>query len=170
MKKSLFTIFVLLTSGILSNSVLAGITTYTFTSKDWQSKQGTTVCDGKTDGWTCDKEAYGYSGSYSIGVQVTSKLSGAGATTVRSFSDVRRVSINYATTTKGAGTIRIQVGDNAPIDSVVRISTTNTDLTIVLPAAQTGKISLQVNCSRNSIYVNSVSIRSADGASPEFTQ
>ncbi len=148
----------------------AGITTYTFTSAEWASRQGTTPCDITTDGWISDKDAAGYSSSYSIGVQVTQNYTGAGATSVKSFNHVRRLTLNYATTTKGQGSISVQVGENTPIDSTVTISTTNRDLTIILPEEQTGTITLTVHCSRNSIYLNSVSIRSADGVSPDFTQ
>lgn len=40
----------------------------------------------------------------------------------------------------------------------------------MLPEEQTGKITFTVNCTQNSIFLNSISIRSAEGASPEFTQ
>ena len=148
----------------------AGITTYTFTSTKWASRQGTTPCDGTTDGWTSNKDAADYSSSYQIGVKVTSGFTGAGATSVKSFNRVRRLTLNYATTNKGNGSISVQVGENTPIDSTVTISTTNRDLTIILPEEQTGAITLTVNCSRNSIFLNSISIRSADGVSPDFTQ
>ncbi len=148
----------------------AGITTYTFTSAKWASRQGTTPCDGSTDGWISDQDAFDYSGTYQIGVKVTSKYTGAGATSVKSFNRVRRLTLNYATTTSGKGSISVQVGKNTPVDSVVTVSTTNRDLTIVLPEEQTGAITLTVHCSKNSIFLNSVSIRSADGVSPDFTQ
>ncbi len=148
----------------------AGITTYTFTSAQWASRQGTTVCDGTTDGWQCNQAAAGYSGSYATGVQVTKGYSGAGATSVQTFHKVRRLIVNYATTTSGKGSISVKVGDNAAIDSAVTISTTNRDLTILLPEEQTGTITLTVPCTHNSIYINSISIRSADGLSPDFTQ
>lgn len=172
MRKSFWVGLVLLTSSMANlQQAWAGITTYTFTNAVWGSKQGTTVCDGIGDGWVCNKAGESYSGTYQIGVKVTAGYSGAGATSVQSFTDIRRLTINYATTTKGAGTIRIQIGSNAPIDTVVTISADkNRDLTITLPAEQTGKITMQVLCTKNSIFVNSISIRSANGISPEFTQ
>ncbi len=166
MKKTLLYILLLCTT-----NVFAGITTYTFTDTQWTSKQGTVACDGKTDGWISDKDGAEYSSSYQIGVKVTAKGTGAGATSVQSFTNVRRLTINYATTTKGQGNIRVQIGENNPIDSVFTISNPhNRDLTIVLPEEQTGKITFIVNCTKNSIFLNSISIRSAEGASPEFTQ
>lgn len=161
----------LLTLLLLSANTFAGITTYTFTNAQWTSKQGTTACDGKTDGWISDKDGNDYSSAYQIGVKVTAKGTGAGATSVRSFTGVRRLTFNYATTTRGQGSIRVQIGGNAPIDTAFSISNPkNSDLTIVLPTEQTGKIRFQINCTRNSIYLNSVSVRSAEGVSPEFTQ
>lgn len=167
MKKALLYIILLL----CTTNVFAGITTYTFTDKQWASKQGTIACDGKNDGWISDKDGTEYSSLYQIGVKVTAKGTGAGATSVQSFTNVRRLTINYATTTTGKGSIRVQIGENSPIDSVFTISNPhNRDLTIVLPEEQTGKITFIVNCTRNSIFLNSISIRSAEGASPEFTQ
>ena len=166
MKKALLYILLLCTT-----HTFAGITTYTFTDKQWASKQGTVACDGKTDGWISDKDGTEYSSLYQIGVKVTAKGTGAGATSVQSFTNVRRLTINYATTTQGQGSIRVQIGENSPIDSVFTLSNPhNRDLTIVLPEEQTGKITFTVNCTRNSIFLNSISIRSAEGASPEFTQ
>lgn len=157
---------------VCSNFTMAGVTTYTFTSADWKSKVGTTVCDNQTDGWISDKAGADYSSTYQIGVKVTDKqaFTGAGATSVQSFREVRRITFNYATTTKGQGSIHVQVGDNVAIDSVVTISNpSNRDLTVVLPEEQTGKITFQVNCTRNSIYLNSISIYSASGGSNPFT-
>lgn len=166
MKKTLLYILLLCTT-----NVFAGITTYTFTDKQWASKQGTVACDGKNDGWISDKDGTEYSSLYQIGVKVTAKGTGAGATSVQSFTNVRRLTVNYATTTTGKGSIRVQIGENNPIDSVFTISNPhNRDLTIVLPEEQTGKITFTVNCTKNSIFLNSISIRSAEGASPEFTQ
>lgn len=166
MKKTLLYILLLCTT-----NVFAGITTYTFTDKQWASKQGTIACDGKTDGWISDKDGTEYSSLYQIGVKVTAKGTGAGATSVQSFTNVRRLTINYATTTTGKGSIRVQIGENSPIDSLFTLSNPyNRDLTIVLPEEQTGKITFTVNCTKNSIFLNSISIRSAEGASPEFTQ
>lgn len=166
MKKTLLYILLLCTT-----NVFAGITTYTFTDKQWASKQGIVACDGKNDGWISDKDGTEYSSSYQIGVKVTAKGTGAGATSVQSFTNVRRLTINYATTTQGQGSIRVQIGENSPIDSLFTLSNLhNRDLTIVLPEEQTGKITFTINCTRNSIFLNSISIRSAEGASPEFTQ
>ena len=106
---------------LLCNTLLGGVTTYTFTSKDWKSKVDATVCDGKSDGWICDKEAYDYSQGYtdaagriySRGVSVKTGTSGAGATSVVSFENVQMIDINFCqNASKGKGSIFVQVGEN----------------------------------------------------------
>lgn len=150
----------------------AGMTTYTFNSATWTSRVGTEKTDQKTDGWISIKDASDYESStnpnFQTGAKVTKSYSGAGATSVRSFTSVRRITFNYATTTKGAGSIRVQVGDNTPIDSVVTISTANHDVTIILPEQQTGKITFIVLCTTNSIYLSSITIRAEEGGGDEF--
>lgn len=145
----------------------AGISTFTFTSIDWKTSPA--------NGWTSDKEGAAYETStnpnFQNGVKVTAAYSGAGATSVHSFTKVRRITLNYATTTKGKGSFQIQIGSNAPIDTAITADgTANKDLTIVLPETQSGKISFRVNCTTNSLYLYKISIRSEDGISPDFTQ
>ena len=165
-------------------SVAAGVTTYTFTSKTWASKVGATVCDGVTDGWRCDQEAYEYSAGrtaadgrlYSCGVGVKTSTSGAGATSVQTFQGVRRVTINFCqNSSKGKGTIYIQVGENDPQSIIVNRPAVsgegvyNRDSIVLFEAPQDGAIKFWVDCTENGIYINSISIRSASGGSSVFT-
>ena len=162
MKRIIF----LLVAVVASCAMQAGITTYTFTAKDWTSNPAV--------GWVSDKDGESFETStnpnFQNGVKVTANYSGAGATSVNTFNGVRRITLNYATTAKGAGSFRVQVGENSPIDTTVTVTAANKDLTIVLPASQTGKIRFTVNCTKNSIYLYKVIIRSEDGVSPVFTQ
>lgn len=163
-------IFILLAALSWGGMLTAGVSTYTFTTQDWNSKVAGVVCDNKTDGWVSDKAGNAYSGSYQIGVQVTAKTTGAGATSVQTFEKVRRVTFNYATTTKGQGSIAVQVGENVAVDSVVTIANpSNRDMTIVLPEEQTGRVKFVVNCTKNSIYLNSITIYSSTGGANPFT-
>ena len=165
-------------------SVAAGVTTYTFTSKTWASKVGATVCDGVTDGWKCEQEAYEYSAGrtaadgrlYSCGVGVKTSTSGAGATSVQTFQGVRRVTINFCqNSSKGKGTIYIQVGENDPQSIIVNRPAVsgegvyNRDSIVLFEAPQDGAINFWVDCTENGIYINSISIRSASGGSSVFT-
>ena len=180
MKKLLFILCVWMVSSI---SLYAGVTTYTFTSTQWASKVGATVCDGTTDGWVCDNAANSYSTGrnaadgrlYSCGVGITTGASGAGATSVQCFEDVRQVTVNFCqNSSKGRGTIYVQVGNNTPQGIVVTKPTAsgagvwNRDSVIHFEAPQTGQIKLWVECTENAIYINTISIRSASGGSSVF--
>ena len=161
----------------------AGITTYTFTSKDWKSKVNATTCDGKTDGWVCDKEAYEYSDGYtdaqnriySRGVSVKASTSNAGATSVVTFEEVRGIDINFCqNASNGKGSIFVQVGENTPHELVINrpqksMGQYNRDTTLQIATAETGKIRFWVTCTENSININTLSIRSNNGGSSPFT-
>lgn len=176
--------FILLAALVAAVRLSAGVTTYTFTSVKWASKVDATVCDGTTDGWVCDKEASEYNagriyadGSLnSAGVGVKTSTSGAGATSVLPFNEVRRVTVNFCqNSSKGHGTIYVQIGDNAPQSiSVAKPATSgagtlNRDSVIQFAMPQSGRIKFWVDCTENGIYINTISIRSANGGSSVFT-
>ena len=121
-------------------------TTYTFTSKTWADA---------TNSWKCDSEAYGYVNNQ--GVQVTSAKTGAGATSKQSFSNVSKVVANYCTNaTKGVGSITIKIGSSEVTHDVTKNGgTTLRDLQFDFNAAS-GVASIEVTCTTNSIYVNSL--------------
>lgn len=161
----------------------AAVTTYTFTSTDWKSRVDATVCDGQTDGWISDMNAYSYSagniyadGSLNnCGVSVKTSTSGAGAHSVVSFSDVRRITFNFCqNSSKGRGIIYVQVGD-APVDSIVvnkpaysGAGTLNRDSVVTMPS-RSGVIRFWIKCTENAINLNTITIHSAEGGSSPFT-
>lgn len=164
--------------------LFAGVTTYTFTSLKWASKVGATVCDGTTDGWISNKDATEYSAGrldaqgrlYSCGVGVKTGTSGAGATSVIAFEDVRRITFNFCqNSSKGKGTIYVQVGENEPLSIKINKPAAsgegvyNRDSIISIETPQSGKIKFWVECTENAIYINTISIRSASGGSSVFT-
>lgn len=164
--------------------LFAGVTTYTFTSVKWASKVGATVCDGTTDGWISDKDATEYTAGrldaqerlYSCGVGVKTGTSGAGATSVVAFEDVRRITFNFClNSSKGKGTIYVQIGENEPLSIHIYKPAAsgegvyNRDSVINLETPQSGKIKFWVECTENAIYINTISIRSASGGSSVFT-
>lgn len=176
--------FIAITLCVLPLYLSAGVTTYTFTSLKWASKVDATVCDGQTDGWVCDKEATEYATGrvdaqgrlYSQGVGVKTGTSGAGATSVLAFEDVRRVTVNFCqNSSKGRGVIYVQVGDNVPMSITVNKPQAsgegvyNRDSIIQFATPQSGRIKFWVTCSENAIYINSITIRSATGGSSVFT-
>lgn len=181
MKKILF---ILCTLFFVPLYIYSGITTYTFTSVDWASKVGSTVCDRTTDGWVCDKAASDYNAGriyadgtlHSAGVSVKTGSTGAGATSVLEFTDVRRITFNFCqNASDGRGVIYVKVGNNEPDSIVVRKPVSsgtgdiNRDSIISFTTTQTGKIKFWVKCTNNAININTISIRSANGGSSVFT-
>lgn len=169
---------------VVSCTLMAGVTTYTFTSVKWASHVDATVCDGVTDGWICDKQADSYNegriyadGSLnSAGVGVIKGTSGAGATSVVTFEEVRQVTVNFCqNSSKGQGKINVQIGDNEPYAITVTkpatsgAGTLNRDSIIRLTTPETGKIKFWVDCTENAIYINTITIRSSSGGSSAFT-
>ncbi len=130
-------------------------TTYTFTSKSWVDA---------TKSWTSDQD-----GSQLVsgqGVQVTTTSTGAGATTKSSFEKVSKVVVNYCTNAqKGVGSIKVIVGDVESSKNVSKTGGTELrDLEFAFEKAS-GKVSFEVSCTTNSIYVNSVTITCGGGSS-----
>lgn len=179
--KKLFTILLLFFGSV---SLYAGVTTYTFTSLKWASKVGATVCDGITDGWISDIDATEYNAGrtaadgrlYSCGVGVKTGTSGAGATSVQSFEEVRRITVNFCqNSSKGKGTLYVQVGTNEPQampitkPAVSGEGVYNRDSVFTFDTPQSGKIKFWVECTENAIYINTISIRSSSGGSSPFT-
>lgn len=169
---------------LLANLLNAGITEYTFTSTKWESTIGSTKCDGKTDGWVCNQEAGvvgtpRYDANQQLmyaGIGVQTGQSGAGATSVKSFTKVRKIIVNFClNSSKGRGTIYFQIGDNTP-DSLVITKPTksgegvyNRDSAIII-GEKTGKIKFWIVCKENAIYLNTLDIRAEEGGSSPFTQ
>lgn len=177
MNKRFFVLFAAVM--LLTIVAQATTTTYTFKSLKWASAVGTVNTDGKTDGWVCDKEATDYSAGYtdaqgrlySCGVGVKRTSTGAGATSVIEFRNVRQVIVNYCqNSSKGKGAINVTVGSNATIShEVTRPEASgqgvyNRDVELTVPE-QSGKVKLTVDCTENGIYINSITIK-ADNGSP----
>ena len=169
---------------LFSSTLLADITTYRFVSKEWKSEMNATTCDGKTDGWVCDKAAYEYSEGYkdaqdriySRGVSVKTSTSGAGATSIVAFEEVDAIEINFCqNASKGKGSIYVQIGNHAVHELVINrppksMGQYNRDTTILLTTPETGKIRFWVNCTENSITINTLTIYNAGSTSGTPTE
>ena len=131
-------------------------TTYTFTSKAWADA---------TNSWTSNQDGNAYDTSKE-GVQVTSGTSGAKATTNEALSDVSKVVVTYCTNaTKGAGSIEISVGSTKVSHDITKTGgATLRDLEYTFSNAS-GNVAIEVTCTTNSIYVNSIAITAGSGAS-----
>ena len=124
--------------------------TYTFTSKSWAASPSN---------WTSGKD--GNQLTSGQGVQVTTGVSGANATSPTSYTNVTKIVVTYCTNaTKGAGSIAVQVGSNAAVSQSVTTNggTTLRTLEYTLGSAQSGNVKLTVTCTTNSIYINSIAI------------
>lgn len=163
----------------------AGITVYEFTSVNWASRCGATPCDGSTDGWICDLPASDVGTARTnpdgqlmyAGIGVKTGSTGAGATSVKSFTQVRQLTFNFCqNSSRGKGVIYVQVG-TGPVDSIVvnrpaasGAGIYNRDSVVRLAEPHSGRIRFWISCSENGIYLHSVSIRAEEGGSTPFTQ
>lgn len=163
----------------------AGLTTYEFTSVNWASRCGTAVCDNSSDGWISNLPASEVGAARTnpagelmyAGVGVKTSTSGAGATSVKQFTNVRQLTFNFCqNSSKGRGVIYAQVG-NGPVDSIVvnRPASSgagiyNRDSVIRLAVPQSGNIRFWINCTENGIYLHSLAIRAEEGGTTPFTQ
>lgn len=131
-------------------------TTYTFTSKAWADA---------TNSWTSNADGNQYNND-NQGVQVTTGTTGAGAETKNSLDNVSKVVIKYCTNaTKGVGSITITVGTAELSKDVTKTGGTELrDLEFAFDN-KSGKVSFKVECTTNSIYVNSVTITAGGGTS-----
>jgi len=176
--------FILASLLLIAAVSYAGITEYTFTSVNWASRVGSTTCDGVSDGWTCDKAAsdmgtarYDAAGALMYaGVGVKTGTSGAGATSVVSFTNVRSLTVNFCqNSSKGKGVIYVQVG-NTPYDSLIvnKPATSgsgvyNRDSVIRVTGSPSGPVRFWIKCTENGIYLNTLAIRADEGGSSPFT-
>lgn len=131
-------------------------TTYTFTSKAWADA---------TNSWTSNADGNQYNND-NQGVQVTTGTTGAGAETKNSLDNVSKVVIKYCTNaTKGVGSITVTVGTAELSKDVTKTGGTELrDLEFAFDN-KSGKVSFEVECTTNSIYVNSVTITAGGGTS-----
>lgn len=131
-------------------------TTYTFTSKAWADA---------TNSWTSNKDGNSYD-TTKEGVQVTATTSGAKATTKEALSDVSKVVVTYCTNaSKGAGSIDISVGSTKVSQDITKTGgAALRDLEYTFSNAS-GNVAIEVTCTTNSIYVNSIAITAGSGAS-----
>lgn len=148
-----------------SLNVWGGEITYTFNSKSWGATSG-----GSAANWTSGRDGAGFSNN---GIQVTTAASGANGTSPISFTNVTKVVCTYNTnTSKGKGTIDVQVGTN-DAKSVNwaysgSASGTSANFTAIVnyATAETGNVKITLNTSTNSIYLVSVTI-TTQSSNPE---
>ena len=132
-------------------------TTYSFTNKSWADS---------TNSWTSGKDGNGFTSNQ--GVQITSGVTGANATTKNEISNISEIVVEYCTNaSKGKGTIKVQVGSNAEktfsVSAPSSGGTTRKTTTFSYSPAQSGKVKLTVDCGTNSIYIWSCKVTYSAG-------
>ena len=141
-----------------------GVNTYTyvFTSKSWAA-----TLDGTAANWSSGKD--GSQMQSGRGVQITTGVSGANATSPVSFNSVSKIVVTYSTNAdKGAGSIAVKVGTNAAVSQSVTKTGGTTDRTLVYDFSpeQSGTVLMTVNCTTNSIYIKSIAITAISTTEP----
>ena len=132
--------------------------TYIFNDASWNSTPS---------GWSGDKAMF----NNDKGVQITDSFKDSPATASLS-EDVTNLSevslVLSRNTSKGAGKVVIKV-DGKEVGSMTvdtsSVSATPTEYTIPLSSVSSGKLSIEVTCTTNSIYVKSITIVSGNGSS-----
>lgn len=123
---------------------------YSFTSKSWAATR-----DGNEENWKSGKDGYQFSND-NKGIQVTAAATGANGTSPYSFTSVSKVVVIYCTNeNSGAGSISVKVGNGTAISSSVTKTggTTARTLEFAFNPAESGKVTITVDCTANSIFL-----------------
>ena len=162
----LFTLLALLLLGIGGVKAKDVTISYIFSSKDWNAQ-----IDGSTNNsnWISGKAGYGLTSDQ--GIQITTGVSGANATSPISYNNVSKIVVRYCTNAKsGKGSIKVKVGEGEEQSfSVTAPSSgggqTIKEYTFEYNPNESGNVKVTATCSTNSIYVRGISI-TYDGTSP----
>lgn len=132
---------------------------YTFNSKSWGAKVSIDGGTETTANWTGTADGNQFNSSNSpLGVQVTIGAgSGATVTSPISFTNVTKVEVVYASSSKGVGTIAISVGGVAAGSAQsISKSQTQTTLTFTPGSTKNGTVVLTPTVTTNSMGIRKV--------------
>lgn len=133
--------------------------TYTFNSKSWGAK-----LNDNDANWKSGKDGNSFQNNQ--GVQVTTGVSGANATSPKAFTGVSKIVVTYCTNaSKGAGKIKVKIGDGseksfsvtAPKSGGTTLKTTEFEFS----PNESGAVKLTAECTTNSVYIYSIAITAA---------
>lgn len=134
---------------------------YTFTNKNWNAMRG-----GVSENWTSGTDGAGFSNG---GIQVTKTLASANGTSPYSFVNVSEIVVTYCTNgSSGAGSIDVQVGSGTEQSFLVTSSggTTARTHSFKFSPMESGKVTITVNCTTNSVYLIGADITAASMTLP----
>jgi hypothetical protein len=146
-------------------SQLAGATarvfTYVFNNKSWGSTESVSTGSMPGNTWTSGKD--GNQLTSGQGIQITTGVSGANATSSTSFSNVSKIVVTYCTNaSKGVGTIKVKVGSGTEKSfTVTKPSSGGTTLKTAefsFDPKESGTIKITADCTSNSVYIYSIAI------------
>ena len=124
---------------------------YKFSSNKWAASPSN---------WINGRSGYAYS-SDKGGVQVSQSVSGAYATAPITFTNVDTIKVNYCTNaSSGAGSITMYVGDESITKTVDKTggATLREVLFDFAATRPSGEVVISVECTTNSIYIDSVTV------------
>lgn len=131
-------------------------TTFTFTSNKWADA---------TNIWTSTGDGLAYH-SDKQGVQITEGTTGAGAQTNSEMTNVSKIVVKYCTNARnGAGSIKMSVGDASLSKEVNKTGGATLRTLEYTFNKASGKVGIEVTCTTNSIYINSIAVTSGGGVS-----
>ena len=140
-------------------------TTYQFvTDRNWKA-----TCDDEEADWISNKRANGFTANQ--GIQVTASDDGANATSPKSFTNIKKITVKYCTNkSAGTGKIKVKVGDGT--EKSLDVSYSSGDGRVLkthdfdFSPSETGSVTLTVNCSTNSLYIYSITITEEGSSDP----
>lgn len=131
-------------------------TTYTFTAKDWSDATNSWKSNGDGLSYHSDKQ----------GVQITQGTTGAGAQTKSEMTNVSKIVVKYCTNARnGAGSVQMSVGTESASKEFTKAGGATLRTLEYSFNKASGKVGIKVNCTTNSIYINSIAITSGSGVS-----
>ena len=145
---------------VISVTVTAAGTSfvYTFSSKSWEASLGDASAN-----WTSGQDGSNFTAGQ--GVQVTTSVAGANATSPKSFTGISRIVVTYNTNkSAGAGSIVLKVGSNDDKTNACSYSgsgdgrSSNFTTAFDYTTKQNGNVKITVNTTTNSLYIKSIEI------------
>ena len=159
-------IFTLLIVAILATATswAAEVTkTYTFTDKSWSA----TDESGNPANWKGSEDGNQFNVSQSpIGVQVLT-TSGLTVTSPITFSNVKKVTVNYSSTKKAVGSISVKVGNTD--FGTKNVSKSQSKVDFVFTGSGSGNVIITNKCTTNSFALVSVKVVYDESSEPQKT-
>ena len=154
MKKFYFLFLFALIASIGNLYAAEKTVTYTFTSKTWEA-----TCDGVAANWTSIVDA----DLFKSGKPAATGNTKPSAVSPVEYTGIKSITVSWATTSKGVGSIAVFVGDKE--QSTVTCSKNTSKETTITPTVRDGKVKFVMTRTNGYVYLPSISITYEDGTS-----